>query len=156
MFWLLLALGALTVPVAWATSLPAFAVLLLVGGALVAPSITATVDTLSRVVPSTAMGEAMGWHGTAFTVGIAAGAPVGGFVIDHFGWAAGFAVTGSVGVAVGTLGPMGGPLMDCVGALGTVLGAISALGVHESGRLGSVGPLRPAGPGRGGSGRWVL
>lgn len=106
-FWLLLALGALTVPVAWATSLPAFAVLLLVGGALVAPSITATVDTLSRVVPSTAMGEAMGWHGTAFTVGIAAGAPVGGFVIDHFGWAAGFAVTGAVGVVVGTLGLLG-------------------------------------------------
>ena len=106
-FWLLLALGALTIPVAWTTSLPAFAGLLLVGGALVAPSITATVDTLSRVVPSTAMGEAMGWHGTAFTVGIAAGAPVGGFVIDHFGWAAGFAVTGSVGVAVGTLGLLG-------------------------------------------------
>ena len=106
-FWLLLALGALTIPVACTTSLPAFAGLLLVGGALVAPSITATVDTLSRVVPSTAMGEAMGWHGTAFTVGIAAGAPVGGLVIDHFGWAAGFAVTGSVGVAVGTLGLLG-------------------------------------------------
>ena len=62
-FWLLLALGALTILVAWTTSLPAFAGLLLVGGALVAPSITATVDTLSRVVPSTAMGRRwLAWH----------------------------------------------------------------------------------------------
>jgi len=103
-FWLLLALGLVTVPVGFATGPVLLAVLLFIAGVLCAPTITATVDHLSRVVPANVRGEAMGWHGSALTLGSAVGAPLAGFAIDHEGWQAGFLVTAAVGVVVGLLG----------------------------------------------------
>jgi len=103
-FWLLLALGLVTVPVALADGPVALAALLFVAGVLCAPTITATVDHLSRVVPSNMRGEAMGWHGSALTLGSALGAPLAGFAIDRRGWEAGFLVTAAVGIVVGALG----------------------------------------------------
>lgn len=67
-------------------------------GLLCAPSLASTVDTVSHWVPSGARGEAMGLHGTALTVGVAAGAPLAGAVIDAFGSAWGFATAGGVGL----------------------------------------------------------
>ena len=46
-------------------------------------------DTLSRLVPLGARGEAIGWHGSSMTLGIALGAPLAGFAIDAVGLAAG-------------------------------------------------------------------
>jgi MFS family permease len=69
-------------------------------GALCAPSLAATVDTLSQWVPASARGEAVGLHGTALTCGIAVGAPFGGRVIDAFGPHWGFFAAGAAGVAV--------------------------------------------------------
>jgi len=103
-FWLLLALGLVTVPVALADGPVALAALLFVAGVLCAPTITATIDHLSRVVPSNMRGEAMGWHGSALTLGSALGAPLAGFAIDRRGWEAGFLVTAAVGIVVGALG----------------------------------------------------
>jgi MFS family permease len=93
-------LGAMTVPVAlfdggWWWLLP---IALIPGGLLTAPSLAATVDSVSSCVPASARGEAMGLHGTALTIGIAAGSPVAGAVIDAFGSTWGYVTAGGVGV----------------------------------------------------------
>ncbi|MEV4464934.1 MFS transporter [Micromonospora echinofusca] len=73
---------------------------LIPAGALCAPTIAATSDAVSRLVPPSVRGEAMGLHGSAVTVGMAVGAPLAGAVIDASAPAWGFAVTGAVGALV--------------------------------------------------------
>ena len=107
-FWLLGGLAATTAPVALAVGVPSFAVLITLSGFLCAPTITATVEQLSRVVPERFRGEMMGWHGSAMTAGSAVGAPVAGFAIDHGGWRWGFLVVSVVGVLVAGVGMLGG------------------------------------------------
>jgi MFS family permease len=99
-FWLLGGLALVTAPVALGTNLPVAVVLLFVSGLFCAPAITATVDTLSRLVPLSARGEAIGWHGSSMTLGIALGAPLAGFAIDAGGWQWGFVVVSAVGLLV--------------------------------------------------------
>jgi MFS family permease len=97
---LLALLAASTAGVAVAHAQPLFTVMLLLSGVFCAPTVTATVDEISRAVPAGARGEAMGWHGSAMTLGGAAGAPFAGAAIDAGGWAHGFAVPGLVGLAL--------------------------------------------------------
>jgi predicted MFS family arabinose efflux permease len=103
-FLLLGALSVLTIPVVFATGRFSLAVLLFFAGLFCAPTITATIDHLSRVVPARARGEVMGWHGSALTLGSAIGAPIAGLAIDRGGWQAGFLVTAAVGLAVAIAG----------------------------------------------------
>ncbi|MGW5238944.1 MFS transporter [Monashia sp. NPDC004114] len=103
-FWLLAGLAATTAPVALASGVPAFAVLITISGLLCAPTITATVEQLSRLVPERHRGEMMGWHGSAMTAGSAIGAPVAGFAIDRGGWQWGFVVVSALGVVIAGLG----------------------------------------------------
>ena len=107
-FWLLGGLGLVTAPMALAAGAPSLAVLSFVAGLLCAPTLTATIDQVSRVVPSTARGEAMGWHGSFMTAGMALGAPVSGVAIDRWGWSAGFALVAVVGVVVAVAGASAG------------------------------------------------
>jgi MFS family permease len=107
-FWLLGGLAATTAPVALALGVPSFAVLITLSGVLCAPTITATVEQLSRVVPERFRGEMMGWHGSAMTAGSAVGAPVAGFAIDHGGWQLGFLVVSVLGVLVAMGGTLAG------------------------------------------------
>ena len=58
---------------------------LLPAGALCAPTVAASADPVSRLVPSSARGEAMGSHGSSLTVGLALGAPLAGAAIDRGG-----------------------------------------------------------------------
>jgi MFS family permease len=67
-------------------------------GALCAPSVSSTVADVSRLVPESRRGEALGWHSTAGTFGVAIGAPLAGFAIDHFGPGWGFAAAGAAGL----------------------------------------------------------
>jgi MFS family permease len=87
---LLAGLAGLTIPLGWAANAGALAALLVVAGLCCAPTLTATVDTLSRAVPENVRGEALGWHGSALTVGGAIGAPLAGVAVDHWDWPAGF------------------------------------------------------------------
>ena len=103
-FWLLGGLAATTLPVALAPHLAALAVLLFVCGGLCAPTITATIDGLSRLVPEHRRGEAMGWHGSAMTAGQALGAPLAGFAIDLGGWGWGFVSVSLLGLGVAVVG----------------------------------------------------
>ncbi|MGI8880892.1 MAG: MFS transporter [Jatrophihabitans sp.] len=99
-FALLALLSLATLPVVLATNRLALVGLLFVAGLFCAPTITATVDHLSRVVPATVRGEAMGWHGSALTGGAGLGAPLAGIAIDQSGWRGGFVVTAVAGLAI--------------------------------------------------------
>lgn len=101
---LLVALGGSTALVGLAPGRIWFVVLLFLSGLFCAPTITATVDDLSRLVPASVRGEAMGWHGSALTLGSAAGAPLIGIGIDHGGWAWAFALAGLGGLAIALVG----------------------------------------------------
>jgi MFS family permease len=103
-FWLLGGLSVVTAPMALAVGAPSLAVLSFVAGLLCAPTITATVDQVSRIVPLSARGEAMGWHGSFMTAGLALGAPAAGVAIDWWGWGAGFMLVALVGLAVAATG----------------------------------------------------
>jgi MFS family permease len=100
-FLLLVALGALTMLPALSTGALSLGLLLLVAGLLGQPVITGTVERLTDQVPESARGEAMGWHSTAMTSGIALGAPVSGMAIDRWGGEGGFLVVGGVAIAIG-------------------------------------------------------
>ncbi|MEU4158149.1 MFS transporter [Actinoplanes sp. NPDC026670] len=97
-------MAVLTIPVGlggdhWAL----LALLLIPAGSLCAPTITASTDAISRLIPAGARGEAMGLHNSALTVGVACGAPLAGLAIDHWGPAWGFVAVGAVGVLVALL-----------------------------------------------------
>jgi MFS family permease len=81
-----------------------FAALLFVSGIFCAPTITATIDDLTRTVPAAVRGEAMGWHGSALTLGSAAGAPLVGWAIDRGGWQGGFELAGFLGLGIAVVG----------------------------------------------------
>lgn len=105
-FWLLAGLAVITAPIALATNLPLAAVLITVSGLLCAPTITATVDHLTRLVPVRARGEAIGWHGSSMTTGMALGAPLAGFAIDSGGWRWGYLVVSALGLVVAVVGAL--------------------------------------------------
>jgi len=103
-FWLLGGLAVVTVPMAFASSPSSLAVLSFVAGLFCAPTITATVDQASRIVPAAVRGEAMGWHGSFLTTGGALGAPIAGVAIDRGGPPAGFVTVAAVGLLVAVAG----------------------------------------------------
>jgi MFS family permease len=103
-FLLLAGLSAATIPMAFAPNSWTLAGLAFVAGVVCAPTITATVDQLSRVVPDTARGEALGWHGSAMTTGSALGAPLAGVAIDWWGDGGGLVVVSALGFGVAVLG----------------------------------------------------
>ena len=100
---LLAALAALTVPVGWANNALTLSVLLFLAGSCCAPTLTATVDSLSRTVPEQVRGEALGWHGSALTAGSAIGAPLAGIAVDRWGWTAGFIAPALLSLATAVL-----------------------------------------------------
>ena len=72
-------------------------------GVFCAPSLTAAADELSRLVPESVRGEALGWHAAAMTTGVALGSPIAGLVIDLGGWRAAFAAVAGIGLALAAL-----------------------------------------------------
>ncbi|MCS6711115.1 MFS transporter [Brachybacterium sp. EF45031] len=102
--WVLLALGALTVPIALAHGPVMLGVTVFVAGVACAPIISATGEAISHLVPEEVRGEAMGWHGTAMTIGAAVGGPVIGLIIDAAGPGVAIASAGLLGVVVAVAG----------------------------------------------------
>jgi MFS family permease len=141
---LLLVMAVLTVPVGLAPSPVLLALTILPAAALCAPLISSTAEAVSRMVPERARGEAMGWHGSALTVGSALGAPLSGAAIDAVSPWAGFAAVGTVG--------------GVLGAVGLLLRALADRRSHVRTPPGGPGPgdlagrqqLRPAAGGSGG------
>jgi MFS family permease len=87
--WLALA----TVPLALATTPLLLLLLVVPGGVLTAPTLSASADGVSRRIGDANRGEAMGWHGSATTAGFSLGAPIAGAAADAWGpWSAFLAV----------------------------------------------------------------
>ena len=101
---LLMALGVLTAPVGFATTPLTLGLAVLAAGFLCAPVVTATAEVVTELVPEAVRGEAMGWHGSALTTGVALGAPIAGAAIDHVAPWAGFTVVGVTGVVLALAG----------------------------------------------------
>ncbi len=101
---LLLWLAVLTIPVGLAPTPLLLTLTILPAAALCAPVISATADGVSRLVAEEFRGEALGWHGSALTIGSALGAPLAGATIDASAPWAGFAVVGGAGVVLAGLG----------------------------------------------------
>jgi predicted MFS family arabinose efflux permease len=91
-------IAALTVPLGLVGDWQWLCLALVPSGLLCAPALSATVDAVSRWVPTAARGEAMGLHGTALTLGIAVSGPVTGLIIDDWGTDWSFAVAGLGGL----------------------------------------------------------
>ncbi|WP_125776577.1 MFS transporter [Antribacter gilvus] len=102
--WLLVLLGVVTIPVALGTEVWSLAALVTLAGLACSPVLTALTEAISHRVPEARRGEVMGFQGSAYTIGTAAGAPLCGFVIDHVGAWGSFAVTGVVAVVLGLVG----------------------------------------------------
>lgn len=103
-FWLLGALAIVTFPMALAGGTASITILGFFAGLLCAPTITASVDQASRIVPASARGEAMGWHGSSLTLGGAMGAPFAGLAIDEFGAGGGFVAPAAIGLVIALAG----------------------------------------------------
>jgi MFS family permease len=131
LFLLLALLAGTTLPCALATNPAVLGVLLVISGFFCAPTITASVDTLSRLVPERVRGEAMGWHSSSMTTGSAIGAPIAGIAIDALGWQGGLIIPGLLGLAIALVGAVAlrGRL-----PLGTPDGASATLGPAEQAR----------------------
>lgn len=97
---LLLALGLLTVPIGFSSTVWSLGLWVIPAGLMCAPAMTAATEAIARLVPEDRRGEAMGWQGTAFTIGAAASAPLIGTSIDGLGAWGGFLVGGTVATAV--------------------------------------------------------
>lgn len=84
-----LALTPLLPPVTHGTPPWLVAVLLMVGGTAIAPTLAAVNTRASEIMPAERRGEAFGWIATASTAGGAIAAPVTGWLLDRAGPAAG-------------------------------------------------------------------
>jgi MFS family permease len=105
------AVGAAALPVALGGTWWSYALLLLPCGLLLAPSLAASSETVSRLAPEHARGVVTGLHGSAITLGAAAGTPLAGLLIDLASPGAAVLTVGSVGLAVaGLAGLLGGGL----------------------------------------------
>ncbi|NJC71731.1 MFS transporter [Planosporangium thailandense] len=102
-FVIMVLVGLCTMPVGLATNWQWLSLLMAPAGFLCAPVIASSSDAVSRLVPASVRGEAMGWHGSALTTGTSLGAPVVGFVLDRYGPVWAFALAGAVGAVVALL-----------------------------------------------------
>jgi MFS family permease len=97
---LMLLLGATTIPAGLAHAWWLLGLALIPAGLACAPTLSATINAVSKAVPESARGEAIGRSTAAFTLGNAVGAPLAGFVIDRSSPAFGFVAVGAVGAAL--------------------------------------------------------
>jgi len=102
----MVALTAAMLPLFWLDDLWALGLALLVGGLAIAPTLIATLTTVEQAVPSSRLTEGMAVVHTGIVAGVAPGAAVGGFVIDHHGAPAGYLVA----VGAGLLGAVAAQL----------------------------------------------
>jgi MFS family permease len=108
--YLLLALGLTTIPVGLGSEVWSLSLWVIPTGFLCAPTMTAAAEWIAKLVPEARRGEAMGWQGTAFTVGGAASSPVIGAAIDGVGAWGGFVVGGLIATVI-ALGCWAGQLI---------------------------------------------
>ena len=87
-----------------AVSIPTLVVLAFVAGLPIAPTIAATYTLTDRSARAGTAAEAFAWFGTAVSVGIAAGAALGGVIVDERGVRWSFAFGAAMAFAGAVLG----------------------------------------------------
>lgn len=97
---LMLLLGVTTVLLAFADDWIWLCLALIPAGLLCAPTLAGAADAMSRLAPAAVRGEAMGYYGSALSIGMAVGTPLAGAVVDLAGPSWGFAAAGGSGVVV--------------------------------------------------------
>jgi predicted MFS family arabinose efflux permease len=99
--------------VAGTDSVVALAAILFVAGSAIAPTCASVYAMVERVAPAGTVTEAFAWLATALSVGTAAGAAVGGTLVEQSGPAAAFVLAGIAGaVALLTTLLRGSTLQD--------------------------------------------
>ena len=96
--WGSAAMALAMVPLLLVSSLPLMAVVLLVGGLAIAPTMIGAMTMVEQGVPPTRLTEGMAILHTGIVAGVAPGASVAGFVVDHSGASAAYAVALAGGV----------------------------------------------------------
>lgn len=95
----MLALALLFAPLGLLPSSVWLAVGMFLAGVMISPTLIAMVNITELGVPASRLTEALTWTGTGMAVGVAPGAAVAGWVIDHQGASAGFLVPLIAGLA---------------------------------------------------------
>lgn len=96
-------LGVATLPVALGGPWWSFAFLLVPAGLLTAPTLAASSERISGLAPERARGLVTGLHGSAITLGAAAGTPLAGFMIDQVSPGAAILTVGAAGICAAGL-----------------------------------------------------
>ena len=96
--WGSAAMALAMVPLMFVSSLPLMAVVLLIGGLAIAPTMIGAMTMVEQGVPPTRLTEGMAILHTGIVAGVAPGASVAGFVVDHSGASAAYAVALAGGV----------------------------------------------------------
>ena len=98
---LLTLMGLTAAATTLATSPLQAALILLVGGLFVSPTLTASIDQLTNLTPPSRRGSVIGWQGSFLNAGVAISAPTIGAVIDGVGWHQAFILSGAVAAVIG-------------------------------------------------------
>ncbi|NYE37925.1 MFS family permease [Nocardioides cavernae] len=96
--WGSAAMAATMAPLMFVSSVPVMALVLLVGGLAVAPTLISAMTMVEQGVPSARLTEGMAILHTGIVAGVAPGASIAGFVVDHSGASAAYAVALAGGV----------------------------------------------------------
>ena len=96
--WGALGMACTMLPLYFVDSLPVMGLLLLVGGVAIAPTMVAALSLTERTVPGSRLTEGMAIMHTGIVAGVAPGATISGFVIDHSGASAAYLVSLAAGM----------------------------------------------------------
>lgn len=106
-----LAMATAMVPLYFVDSVLALGALLLVGGLSIAPTLIATISLTEQVVPRVRMTEGLAIMQTGLVAGVAPGAALSGFVVDHAGASSAYLVSAGAG-ALAALAALALPRQD--------------------------------------------
>lgn len=95
--WGAVAMTLAMVPLTFVDSMLVLGLLLLVGGVAIAPTLIAALAVTEQAVPAKRLTEGMAVMHTGLVLGVAPGATVSGFVVDHAGASAAYLVSVAAG-----------------------------------------------------------
>lgn len=96
--WGAFAMACAMAPLYFVGSLPVMGVVLLVAGVAIAPTMVATLSLTEQTVPAARLTEGMAIMQTGLVMGVAPGASLSGFVVDHSGASAAYLVSVAAGL----------------------------------------------------------
>ncbi|MQA83653.1 MAG: MFS transporter [Streptosporangiales bacterium] len=102
----LLGFAAGLLPLVLMPNVPALAVVIFLGGIAISPTLIPGFGLIERLVPPHARNEGFAWVTTAIGVGLAAGAPIAGRVVDAAGGRPAFLVPVAAGLLAALVGVM--------------------------------------------------